>query len=248
MAFSTRGYFSARSSRARDGWPSMVPGGRFGGITCCATRQGVEYAARQLQYGQYELAILRRTLSGGLAFDGLTLPPCYWWRRHQDQAAATGQYAEAASKNGKGQLERIISASDARASPSECPRCLPTVETSHSTEARGPHQFRTRNNLIETQRTRSKSNKTTAKSTNLIGILPLITVWLKVERFPNRQLYQLCFGSEHCPTDARSIKHLGCRLAPGPHADSQLLVNLAAKGVRFVLFVRHSYPAAIPAL
>jgi len=27
-----------------------------------------------------------------------------------------------------------------------------------------------------------------------------------------------------------------------------LLVNLAAKGVRFVLFVRHSYPAATPAL
>jgi hypothetical protein len=32
------------------------------------------------------------------------------------------------------------------------------------------------------------------------------------------------------------------------HADSQLLVSLSAKGVRFVLFVRHSYPAATPAL
>jgi hypothetical protein len=30
-------------------------------MTCCATRQGVEHAARQLQYGQYELAIPRRT-------------------------------------------------------------------------------------------------------------------------------------------------------------------------------------------
>jgi hypothetical protein len=30
------------------------------------------------------------------------------------------------------------------------------------------------------QRTRSKSNKTAAKSTNVIHILPLITVWLQV--------------------------------------------------------------------
>jgi hypothetical protein len=35
-----------------------------------------------------------------------------------------------------------------------------------------PHQFRTRNNLIRTQQTRSKSNKNAAKSTNLIDILP----------------------------------------------------------------------------
>jgi hypothetical protein len=34
----------------------------------------------------------------------------------------------------------------------------------------------------------------TAKSTNAIDILPLITVWLRAERFPNRQLNQLCFG------------------------------------------------------
>ncbi len=77
MAFSTRGYFSARSSRARDGSPSVVPRGRFCGMTCCATRRGVECAARQLQYGQCELAIPRRTLSGGLAFDGLTVSPCH---------------------------------------------------------------------------------------------------------------------------------------------------------------------------
>jgi hypothetical protein len=32
------------------------------------------------------------------------------------------------------------------------------------------------------------------------------------------------------------------------HADSQLLVNLSAKAVRFVLFVRHSYLAATPGL
>jgi hypothetical protein len=47
-----------------------------------------------------------------------------------------------------------------------------------------PHQFRTRNNLIRTQRTRSKSNKTAAKSTKLIDILPLITVWLQVRVLP----------------------------------------------------------------
>jgi hypothetical protein len=43
-----------------------------------------------------------------------------------------------------------------------------------------PHQFRTRNNLIKMQRTRPKSNKTTAKSTDLIDIPSLITVWLQV--------------------------------------------------------------------
>jgi hypothetical protein len=47
-----------------------------------------------------------------------------------------------------------------------------------------PHQFRTRNNLIRTQRTRSKSNKYAAKSTELIDILPLITVWLQVRVLP----------------------------------------------------------------
>ena len=44
-----------------------------------------------------------------------------------------------------------------------------------------PHQFRTRINRIEAQRTRSKSNKSAGKSTNPIDILPLITVWLQVQ-------------------------------------------------------------------
>jgi hypothetical protein len=43
----------------------------------------------------------------------------------------------------------------------------------------GPRQFRTRNNLIETQRTRSTSTETAARSTNPIKCLPLITVWLQ---------------------------------------------------------------------
>jgi hypothetical protein len=50
--------------------------------------------------------------------------------------------------------------------------------------AGGPHQFRTRNNLNEPQQTRSKRNKNAAKSTNLIDILSLITVWLQVRVLP----------------------------------------------------------------
>jgi hypothetical protein len=46
------------------------------------------------------------------------------------------------------------------------------------------HQFRTRNDLIKTQRTRSNSNENAAKSTKLIHILPLITVWLQVRVLP----------------------------------------------------------------
>jgi len=61
----------------------------------------------------------------------------------------------------------------------------------------GRPQFRTRNDLNKPQRTRSKSNENAVKSTKLIDILPLITVWLQVERFPNRQPNQTSFGSEH---------------------------------------------------
>jgi hypothetical protein len=57
-----------------------------------------------------------------------------------------------------------------------------------------PHQFRARNNLIRTQRTRSKSNKNAAKSTKLIDILPLITVWLQVRVLPGPPRFALSFG------------------------------------------------------
>ena len=57
--------------------------------------------------------------------------------------------------------------------------------------SRHPHQFRTRNNLIETQRTRSRSNKSTVKSTKLIDILPLITVWLQVRVLPGPPRFAL---------------------------------------------------------
>ena len=63
-----------------------------------------------------------------------------------------------------------------------------------------PHQFRTRNNLIRTQRTRSKSNKNAAKSTKLIDILPLITVWLLVHR--GRSLLRLPGCSSSKPLTA----------------------------------------------
>ena len=41
---------------------------------------------------------------------------------------------------------------------------------------------------------------------------------------------------------------IGMPIGARTHADSQLLANLSAKGVRFVLFVRHSYQAATSAL
>jgi hypothetical protein len=47
-----------------------------------------------------------------------------------------------------------------------------------------PHQFRTRNGLIETQQARLESNKTKGKSIRPIVILPLITVWLQVRVLP----------------------------------------------------------------
>ena len=53
-----------------------------------------------------------------------------------------------------------------------------------STDGQRPHQFRTKNDLIKPQQTRSKSNENPAKSTNLIDIRPLITVWLHVRVLP----------------------------------------------------------------
>jgi hypothetical protein len=43
-----------------------------------------------------------------------------------------------------------------------------------------PHQFRTKNGLIKSQRTRSTRDENAGKSTKTIYILPLIAVWLKV--------------------------------------------------------------------
>jgi hypothetical protein len=56
----------------------------------------------------------------------------------------------------------------------------PTFETAGC----GPHQFRTRNGLIKTQRMRSNANENAGKSTNVYFIPPLITVWLQVLVLP----------------------------------------------------------------
>jgi hypothetical protein len=69
------------------------------------------------------------------------------------------------------------------------PRFHPMDRSLHHQWARPclPHQFRTRMNPIELQRTRSKSNKIAAKSTKLIDSLTLITVWLQVRVPPYAQ-------------------------------------------------------------
>ena len=56
--------------------------------------------------------------------------------------------------------------------------------SSSPTTARAPHQFRTRNGLAKTQRTRSISNENSAKSTKPTIIPSLITVWLSVRVLP----------------------------------------------------------------
>jgi hypothetical protein len=43
------------------------------------------------------------------------------------------------------------------------------------------HQFRTRNDIDKAHQTRSESSENAVKSTKLIDILPLITVWLQVQ-------------------------------------------------------------------
>jgi hypothetical protein len=74
-----------------------------------------------------------------------------------------------------------------------------TAPVSHQ---KRPHQNAT--NAIETA----------VKPTKLIDILPLITVWLQVERFPNRQLNQLCFGSNHCPHRCEVHQAFGMPIGP----------------------------------
>jgi hypothetical protein len=52
--------------------------------------------------------------------------------------------------------------------------------TSNALHIVQPHQFRSRNDLIKTQRTQSNAGEAAVKSTSLVDILPLITVWLQV--------------------------------------------------------------------
>src|ERR1700730_1259884 len=53
-----------------------------------------------------------------------------------------------------------------------------------SAAGHGPHRFRTRNDRSTAQRTRSKSNENTEKTTELIDFPPLITLWLQVRVLP----------------------------------------------------------------
>jgi hypothetical protein len=75
------------------------------------------------------------------------------------------------------------------------------------------HQFRTRNDLIKTQRTRSNSNENAAKSTKLIHILPLITVWLQVRVLPGppafaREASEGCRAKAHRAKAGRAAREL----------------------------------------
>src|SRR5882757_2995119 len=82
-------------------------------------------------------------------------------------------------------LPVTILAQGCRDSPTSIVQLKSQYRTVRGQASETPHQFRTRNNLIRTQRTRSKSNKNAAKSTKLIDILPLITVWLQVRALPH---------------------------------------------------------------
>jgi hypothetical protein len=80
---------------------------------------------------------------------------------------------------------------------------IPSIADGASRQSRTgqPYQFRTRNDIINTQRTRSNAHETAVKSTKLIDILPLITVWLEVRVLPdppvNQWLTKSYFRSLH---------------------------------------------------
>jgi hypothetical protein len=77
-----------------------------------------------------------------------------------------------------------ILAQGCRDSPASIVQLKSQYRTVRDQASETPHQFRTRNNLIRTQRTRSKLNKNAVKSTKLTDLLPLITVWLQVRVLP----------------------------------------------------------------
>jgi len=49
-----------------------------------------------------------------------------------------------------------------------------------------PHQFGTRNDLIKRNEREQSRTKNAAKSTKLLDILPLITVWLQIRVLPGQ--------------------------------------------------------------
>jgi hypothetical protein len=90
-------------------------------------------------------------------------------------------------------------------SPTSIVQLKSQYRTVRDQASEAPHQFRTRNNLIRTQRTRSKSNKNAAKSRKLIDILPLITVWLQVRVLPGPPAFARV-SDEGCRAEAHRAK------------------------------------------
>jgi hypothetical protein len=97
-------------------------------------------------------------------------------------------------------------------SNSNARRRSPTVRTANLQ----PHQFRTRNDLTETQQTQSRADENGAKSTKLIDSLPLITVRLQVRILPGppvnsttclRRRYTAVFHRLH-DDKRRRIRHM----------------------------------------
>jgi hypothetical protein len=97
-----------------------------------------------------------------------------------------------------------------------------------------PHQFRTRNGFAKPRQTRSGADENAAKSTKLIDILPLITVWLQVRVLPgppsksNGCLYldQFVGGLAHGGDDRHDTMtpgHAGRRDSAQPREFSQVL-------------------------
>ncbi len=87
--------------------------------------------------------------------------------------------------------------------------------------SQGAHQFRTRNSPTGTQQTRSEAIKNEARSTKLIDIPPLITVWLQVRVLPGPPAFAgyASFGSaSHIVAKVAAPKPIGRRHASGPRA------------------------------
>src|SRR5580704_10314175 len=104
------------------------------------------------------------------------------------------------------------------------PKRKSKTQNSGNQPLEAPHQFRTRNGVDETQRTQTKSNKRTVKSTKLIDIPSLITVWLEVRVLPG-------------PPRSPAFAEISPRLAKGPqmaaraeHPSSSVACDLDLEG------------------
>src|SRR5258708_26209966 len=85
--------------------------------------------------------------------------------------------ASAADRSSLPQRGGLRSGSDSESAVASRPPTVPT-------DGRRPQEFRTRNDLIKSQRTCSIRNENAGKSTKSIDTRPLITVWLQVRVLP----------------------------------------------------------------